>query len=239
MNKSKSKVLPKDNNSKESLPSQTFKGIFKFKQGLILFKLILSYMLIISPFFIYYFSSLELYAYNELFKISYSFFDDSTIEMKVWHAFITFIYLLTHSGIKTFLLISFISILTLIPFVITQSILQDEDIRKSNLRIFGFIVITISYFLLLIALMSFFQISDLFIKGIEKKYLEEHASYCQILNKPNESDTGLVISENASVPYKLLFTESTIIYFKPNEPIAIWKTFNSEELKLMKSKCIN
>jgi hypothetical protein len=215
------------------------KDLFKVKQGLMFFKLVLSYMLIISPFFIYYFSSLELYAYNGLFKISYSFFENSTLEMKIWDSFIIFIYLLTHSGIKTILFILLTVGLTFMPFVITQSILQDTEIRRGNLKVVGFFVITISYFILLIALMQFLQISDLFIRDIEKKYLLEHERYCQILNKQNKSGAELVISENVSVPYKLILAESSIIYFKPNEPIATWKTFDTGELSSMKSKCLD
>lgn len=231
MTKKKSTILAEYNKSN--------KISFMFKEGFMLFKLVLSYMLIISPFLIYYFSSLELYAYKDLFKINYSFFEDSVIEIKVWNSVMTFIYLLTHSGVKSFIIILLAGLFTLLPFIITQSILQDQDIQNSKLKILGSFIITICYFFLLAALMQFLEISEFFIQGIEKKYLLENASYCQILNKPEEPDTELVISENASVPYKLLFTESSIIYFKPNEPIAIWKTFDSKELKSMKSKCIN
>lgn len=209
------------------------------KHAILLFKIVFSYFIVISPFFIYYFNSLELYAYQSLFKINYSFFDDSAIEMKVWNSVITFLYLLTHTNFKVIFFLIIATILTILPFIITAFMVQDEDISKSKIKLLGYVVSTISYLIFLVVVMQILEISSYFINDIKKRYIAENSLYCLTINKQNKEHLEFVISENSSVPYKLLFNESAILYFKPNEPITIWKKFSESDLMSIKSNCIN
>lgn len=187
------------------------------------------------PVFIYYFSSLKLYAYNSLFFIDYSFFVTDSIEMKIWDAILIFLYLLTHASFKTALLTALIVVFTVLPFVLNVLAFRDSEIHRSKMKFIVYITVYLAYSAFLVVMMQFLQISSIFVYEIKIKFMMENPEYCKIINGNNESE--LIILENPTVPYKLFFAESTVKYFKPNEPIADWQTLSPSNIINNQSLC--
>lgn len=189
------------------------------------------------PFLLWYVYSLQLYAYEYIFSIDYSFFLDNSIEMKVWDTVLLSLFLATHSTHAVLLLMIFIVFYSALPLYITMIYLNDKKEKTINIgiRILMLIACIISYFVFIPVIMQVLQISEFFINEIKIKYITEHTEYCKIINGNNKLQ--LIVSENPAVPYKLFFAESTIKYFKPNEPIANWQKLPLNTIVNMQELC--
>lgn len=157
-----------------------------------------------------------------------------TKEMEYWYALFTIMDVLSHLDGVTFLKLLSLFILCAIPFFVADKSIKEGD------RISAYILYFFSSWLSLLIMFFFFLITELFISQAKDKYISENPKYCRIVL--NKSSDELVFVENPSVPYKLIFkkivSESLgIYYFKPNEPIALWQTIESENLKRMKAIC--
>lgn len=107
------------------------------------------------------------------------------------------------------------------------------------LTISSAILICMCSLLIFIALMEVFNLSDHFIYMLRNMYADNHPNYCKIVLHEKSNKNSFIITEEKSVPYKLIFTESSILYYKPNEPIATWKAFESSDIDTMKVFCNN
>lgn len=84
-------------------------------------------------------------------------------------------------------------------------------------------------------LLIFYSVTGAGITALQNQYIS-HSSYCQIINGES-NPRELIITENPSVPYKLIFTESQIVYFQPNQPLATWKEYSESEIIFMHELC--
>lgn len=184
--------------------------------------------------FVYYCNSVHQFAYHALFGIDYSFFT-VTKEMEYWNALFIFLDVLKKIDFITMLKLVLLALLCLIPFYGADSCIKDGN------RISAYFIYFISSFLSLFIMLIFFLVTDLFISQTQDRYVAGHSEYCQIINHKSLNEQ-LVILENPTVPYKLIlqntYSESLgIYYFKPNEPLALWHTFESKELKKISLIC--
>lgn len=200
----------------------------------------------VLSFIVLYLYSLQLMSYSELFKISSSFFVIDSIELKIWNSFFIFFKVLSADEIWKIILLTILMItFVLFPMYFFQvayiEIKKDNTGASDNIAVIGYKIfrVLICLFLWLYALYCFLLLSGSITTELRNNYVSKN-NYCQILKKITEKHLEILIVEEKSVPYQLLFTESGIIYFQPNQPIAMWKKFESEDISSLLAKhCIN
>ncbi|MDD3267266.1 MAG: hypothetical protein PHC75_08840 [Burkholderiales bacterium] len=124
----------------------------------------------------------------------------------------------------------------MLPILINSWFVNDSGFHNVKfLKVMGYFIVTIGYFMVLVILLQLLKISDIFIGEIRNKYLSENYQYCQIISGSPHDE--FVIIENSSVPYKLILEESSIQYYKPKDGYSLWKNFTESDINDMKEYC--
>lgn len=205
-----------------------------------------------------YIYTLNLFAYEGLFHINKNFFIEDSIELKLWTSLFSFSHIFFSKNAYAILILLLVLILiSSLPFYIISTINQlatsnievkSETKPTSNKQsIIRFLNSALNYLAMFLAkmvlpvftlattLLIFYSVTGAGITALQNEYIL-HSQYCQIVNGES-NPRELIISENPSVPYKLIFTESQIIYFQPNQPRATWKEYNESEIIFMHELC--
>lgn len=223
------------NNVPSNKPSAESQNLEKSESiKLISMKLIKNFMIMMAlmiPAMVLFFNFLRMLSYKSLFLIDLSMLPEDAIEAKYYYFIDNLFYVLANLDKKTWVLIILTILLIIIPFAISGFLIAtkkvDTKIDYISYYISWFFVI-ISYFLILIAVAQAFQVIDIFIGKLKEFYILEHPQYCEITLHQNTKE--LVVAENSSVPYKLIYKKQGIMYFKPNESMEYWKEYESSEI---------
>lgn len=185
-----------------------------------------------------YLYTLKLFALANLFHIDKKFFAQESLDLKLWEGLFVFTQAF---GSKSMLCLLFLLLMIFITLTVPAYLIFTLKNSKSTVTLLTNVIsyFSITYLAILLFICSlyfFYAASQQISRHIQEQYIHEN-HYCQILQKGESRTHKLVITENTSVPYQLILAESQIMYFKPNHESSTWKSFESNELKHMKSLC--